>query len=243
MKAYKGFKPDMTCRGFKFEVGKLYEHNGPVEACESGFHSCEYPLDVLRYYPPGTSVFAEVEADGVISRHDEDSKIASSLLTVKKSLGMEELIKAAVEYTTSRCTPIDNSSPAWSEIASGAAMASGTQGAATASGTQGAAMASGYQGAATASGTQGAATASGYQGVATASGHRSVATASGDHSVAMSSGALGTARAEAGCAIVLVCRHEDGSLRHIRASKVGENGIRAGVFYTLGANGDFIEAD
>lgn len=50
IKAYKGFNPDMTCRGFKYEVGKEYEHEGHVELCESGFHACENPFDVLDFY-------------------------------------------------------------------------------------------------------------------------------------------------------------------------------------------------
>ena len=46
MKAYKGFKADMTCRGFKYEVGKTYKTDKAV-LCECGFHACEHPLDVL----------------------------------------------------------------------------------------------------------------------------------------------------------------------------------------------------
>jgi hypothetical protein len=100
--SYKGFNADMTCRGFQFAVGSTYTHEGEVVACKSGFHACEYPLDVLQYYPPATSVFAEVSQSGDISRHREDSKIASSVLHVKASLSLNGLIKAAIDYTFSR---------------------------------------------------------------------------------------------------------------------------------------------
>lgn len=141
--AYKGFGPDWKCRDFQYALGESYEHKGKVGACESGFHACEYPLHVLRYYKPGTSRFAVVEQSGDISRHDEDSKIASSRITVKAEIGLPGLIKAAVEYTLSRCTSADG---ATSDKDNTVVKAEGKNKAATASGNSGAATASGRNG-------------------------------------------------------------------------------------------------
>lgn len=74
MKAFKGFKQDMTCRGFQFEEGKTYEES-KADLCNSGFHACEYPLDVFGYYPPADSVYHEVELDGVCDKRESDSKV------------------------------------------------------------------------------------------------------------------------------------------------------------------------
>ncbi len=43
-------------------------------------------------------------------------------------------------------------------------------------------------------------------------------------------------------AIVLCYRDDDYNLIHIRASKVGDNGIKPGVWYQLDAAGEFIES-
>jgi hypothetical protein len=195
IQAFKGFDQNLQCRGFQYEPGKEYVHEGSVEACASGWHACEYPLDVLRYYPPASSRFFTVEQSGVIAKHDEDTKVASSKIKIGVELNLAGLIKAAIEYTTSRCKPIDPASPAWSTEENGAAVETVKNGAATASGYSGAATASGDRGAATASGDSGAATASGYSGAATASGDRGAATASGDRGAATASGYSGAATA------------------------------------------------
>lgn len=48
IKSYKGFNKDMTCRGFQYEEGKEYKEDKAI-ACKSGFHGCEYPLDVFNF--------------------------------------------------------------------------------------------------------------------------------------------------------------------------------------------------
>ena len=160
--AYKGFNQDLTCRGFQYEVGATYKHDGEVVACPNpsdiergagGFHACEHPLDVFRYYPPSSSRFAVVEMAGETARHGGDTKIASAEITIRAELKLPEIIQAAVKYVFDRANWSDG--PVATEDNEGA-LASGDQGAATASGYQGAATASGDQGAATASGDQGA---------------------------------------------------------------------------------------
>ncbi|MCO3791940.1 hypothetical protein FA122_29810, partial [Pseudomonas aeruginosa] len=100
--AYKGFKQDLTCRGYQFEIGGTYKHEGEVEACASGFHSCEYPLDVFSYYGPGESRFAIVKASGQLSRHDDDSKIASATLVVEAEISMPTMISRAIDWIMSK---------------------------------------------------------------------------------------------------------------------------------------------
>jgi len=150
--AYKGFDKDLKCRDFQYAIGETYIHDGEVSACNSGFHACEYPLHVLRHYEPGTSRFAIVEQSGELSRHGNDTKIASSKIKVSAEINLAGLIKAAIEYTTSRAKPVKGST---TTAKNSAATASGNYGAATASGNYGAATASGNYGAATASGNYG----------------------------------------------------------------------------------------
>ena len=101
IKTYKGMDKNMQCRGFQYEVGKTYTTD-KAEACKFGFHACEAPLDVFRYYPPAESRYFEVEQDGELSRQDDDSKIASTVLKVGAEIGIPGLIKAQFEYVKSR---------------------------------------------------------------------------------------------------------------------------------------------
>ncbi|EJI7843967.1 hypothetical protein AHU95_003892 [Salmonella enterica subsp. enterica serovar Aba] len=93
------------------------------------------------------------------------------------------------------------------------------------------------------SGNRSAATNTGYQSAATNTGDQSAAEVSGSQSVAASLGIEGKARASEGGAIVLCYRDEDGELIHIRASKVGENGIMPDIWYQLNEDGEFVECE
>ncbi|HHF7103260.1 TPA: hypothetical protein ACPQX4_000767 [Haemophilus influenzae] len=96
--AYKGFQQDWTCIGYQYEIGKTYVHKGNVKACKSGFHACEYPLDVLSYYSPAESKFAVVKMSGETSKDSDDTKIASAKITIETEINLPEMVKKAVEW-------------------------------------------------------------------------------------------------------------------------------------------------
>ncbi|EJG3363585.1 hypothetical protein M9158_004700 [Salmonella enterica] len=124
-----------------------------------------------------------------------------------------------------------------------AATNTGDRSAATNTGDRSAATNTGDWSAATNTGDWSAATNTGYQSAATNTGDWSAAEVSGSQSVAASLGIEGKARASEGGAIVLCYRDEDGELIHIRASKVGENGIMPDIWYQLNEDGEFVECE
>ncbi|ECI4052961.1 hypothetical protein DOA39_11290 [Salmonella enterica subsp. enterica] len=221
---FKGFNKDLKCRGFQFAIGETFHHDGKVEACGSGFHACECPFDVFSYYPPAESRYAETISFGITdSEEGGDTKIASSSITIKDELTLHQFIQRGIEWIWSK---IDKSLE--QQIMCG---------------NRSAATNTGDWSAATNTGNRSAATNTGYRSAATNTGDRSAAEVSGSQSVAASLGIEGKARASEGGAIVLCYRDEDGELIHIRASKVGENGIMPNTWYQLDKDGEFVECE
>ena len=96
--AYKGFDKDMKCRGFQFAEGETY-HEDKAELCNSGFHACTMPLDVLGYYPPGDgSIYRMVELDEVCDEKSDDSKVCAKTIKIGAEIGIPGLVKAQIEW-------------------------------------------------------------------------------------------------------------------------------------------------
>ncbi|EDA9105932.1 hypothetical protein A4N98_04115 [Salmonella enterica subsp. enterica serovar Gdansk] len=239
---FKGFNKDLKCRDFQFEIGKTFHHDGKVEACGSGFHACECPFDVFSYYSPADSRFAETISFGITDREEYgDTKIASASITIKAELTLPQFIQRGIEWIWSK---IDKSLE--QQIMCGdcsAATNTGNRSAATNTGNRSAATNTGDCSAATNTGNRSAATNTGSWSAATNTGDCSAAEVSGSQSVAAAFGIEGKARASEGGAIVLCYRDEDGELIHIRASKVGENGIMPNTWYQLNEDGEFVACE
>ena len=248
--AYKGFDKNWKCRGYQYEIGKTYEHEGEVEACKSGFHSCENPLVVLAYYDISSgSKYALVKASGEISRNDNsDTKIASSKITIEVELNIHELLKSGFEWVMNKIFAKhkqalnDRSTAATSGDLSTAATSGDLSTAAT-SGYRSTAATSGDLSTAATSEDLSTAATSGNQSTAATSGYRSTAIASGKNSVAIAFGSEAKSKAVDGSAIVCCYFDNSGELIHICASKVGENGIKPDTWYTLNEDGEFIEVN
>ncbi|MGE4934985.1 hypothetical protein AB8931_19045 [Yersinia enterocolitica] len=229
---FKGFDQKLQCRGYQFEIGKTFTHEGKVEACGSGFHACEAPFDVFGYYSPANSRYAVTESFGTIDREEDgDTKIASASITITAELTLPQFIQRGIDWIWSK---VDKSLEQQ--------IMNGDRSAATNTGYQSAATNTGNWSAATNTGNWSAATNTGYRSAATNTGNWSAAEVSGSQSVAASFGEGGKAKASENGAIVLCYRDDDGEIIHIRASKVGENGIKPDVWYSLNEDGEFKEA-
>ena len=104
VKGYKGFNQGLICnpngKKFQFEEGKTYEEDKAIP-CQTGFHYCKNPLDVLDFYPlianDGTmNEFAEIEASEDIT--DDKIKFVSKKITIGAKLNIKGLINASVEF-------------------------------------------------------------------------------------------------------------------------------------------------
>ena len=226
IQAFKGFDKNLQCRGYQFEIGNTHTHEGEVEACSSGFHSCENPLDVLNYYPlisddGSLNRFASVKASGTISRHDGDSKIASASLLVEVELKLPEFISAAITWIKAACkTEETAASGAYSKLA-----------------------ASGAYSQLAASGAYSKLAASGASSKLAASGASSKLAASGDSSIVCAASANCKASAGNNGCIVLTRWVESEKRYRASVAYVGENGIKPNVFYELDATGEFVECE
>ncbi|EBQ4208252.1 hypothetical protein P0I56_003006 [Salmonella enterica] len=248
---FKGFNKDLKCRDFQFAIGETFHHDGKVEACGSGFHACECPFDVFSYYPPAESRYAETISFGITdSEEGGDTKIASSSITIKDELTLPQFIQRGIEWIWSKIDKsleqqimCGNRSAATNTGSCSAATNTGNRSAATNTGNRSAATNTGDCSAATNTGNRSAATNTGNRSAATNTGNRSAAEVSGSQSVAAAFGIEGKARASEGGAIVLCYRDEDGELIHIRASKVGENGIMPNTWYQLNEDGEFVACE
>ena len=153
IRGFKGFDKDLKCRGFQYEIGKDYEQEGEVKCCERGFHFCENPFDVFRYYSPSDSRYCEVEGDGNADEANDDSKVATSNIHISAEIGLNGLIKAGVKFILDKVNFNDSKSTNTGDYS--AATNTGNRSAATNTGNHSAATVEGKESVAIVTGIDG----------------------------------------------------------------------------------------
>jgi hypothetical protein len=239
---YKGFDENLKCHDFQYEVGKEYEHAGPVELCSQGFHFTETPLDVFGYYDP-TKRFAKVEASEVSSKTDGDSKRVARRLKVVAELSLSAICGIGAKFILDKA---DFKGAATNTGNQSAATNTGYQSAATNTGDRSAATNTGYQSAATNTGDRSAATNTGDQSAATNTGDRSAATNTGVEGCAISIGIKGKAKGAKGCWLTLAewkeGKDDIWNRIDVQTRQVDGKKIKADTFYVL-KRGKFVLAE
>ena len=255
MKLYKGFNKDMTCRGYQFEEGKTYTHDGDVELCKSGFHACENPLDCFTYYNPAYSIFREVEMEEVSDERQSDSKAAGKTIKIGARISFGKMAQIAVDYIN---ICIDKSkqqqvmegnyfaasntgeySAASNTGNYSAASNTGDYSAASNTGLRSSASNTGNCSAASNTGDYSAASNTGDYSAASNTGNCSAAEVSGRQSVAFAMGKDSKARGAKGCWIVCA-EWDENKIKDVQCACVDGETIKADVWYTL-SKGKFVE--
>jgi hypothetical protein len=257
---FKGFDKGLKCRGFQYEVGCEYETGEkPLLCTEKGFHFCEFPLDVFRYYSPTNSRYCEVEGDGDIDRDDNDSKVAVSKIRIGAEIGLRGMIEAAIKFVFKK-TKTSKETVATTGYRANAATTGDWANAAT-TGYRANAATTGYRANAATTGNEANAATTGNEANAATTGNEANATTTGDwanaattgyganasalgrESIACGIGIRNKAKAALGCWIVLAeweetvdnCHIKDVQCAHVDGTK-----IKADTWYCL-ENGQFVE--
>ena len=106
IKGYKVFNSDWTCRGFQYEVGKTYKHEGNIKMCKHGFHFCQKAASCFNYYEfDSKNKVAEVEAVGLVET--QGNKSVTDEIIIIREISWQELL--TIVNTGDKCTGLSNS--------------------------------------------------------------------------------------------------------------------------------------
>ena len=92
MEGYKVFEPDWTCRGFQYEVGKIFEEDVTPSCCNRGFHFCKELKDCFNYYPfnPDSKCCTnKIQID----EESDDSKCCTNKIQIVEEISWEDVLR------------------------------------------------------------------------------------------------------------------------------------------------------
>ena len=95
MKYYKAMNKDMSCRGFQYEIGGIYElpKDVKLELCQNGFHFCDILSSCFKYYFKDECIICEIEPLGKIIHDKNENKLVTDKIKIVRQLSDEEIKK------------------------------------------------------------------------------------------------------------------------------------------------------
>ena len=107
IKGYKVFNSDWTCRGFQYEVGKIFEEDVIPSCCDQGFHFCLKASDCFNYYKfCSDNKVAEVVALGDVDYADDNTKCCTNRIRIVREIPWDEVLR--IVNTGKDCTGLCN---------------------------------------------------------------------------------------------------------------------------------------
>ena len=258
---FKGFKKDMTCRGFQYEEGKTYTMDDEPECCEKGFHFCEYPLDCLHYYEARESVYHKVEATGKTDKgnNGDDTKIATNEIKIGARLSWRDIAEASIEFVmkhakkggkgankrTDYSVSSNTGNYSVSSNTGDNSVSSNTGNYSVSSNTGDNSVSSntGNYSVSSNTGYKSVSSNTGYKSVSSNTGYKSVSKNTGKNGIASSLGVYGRASGKIGTWLVLAEWIEKGwehELKGVKTVKVDGKKIKEDTLYQL-VDGKFVE--
>ena len=239
---YKAFNKGMKCRDFQYKVGETYTTDKPIELCETGFHFCQNPLDVLGYYDlvdgdANLTEFARVESTGEVRTGNDKS--VTNKITIKSKLTLPAFIKASVEFAWEKCSENDAKdidTGDYNQLAT-----SGHSSQLATSGDSSQLATSGHSSQLATSGRYNRLATSGHSSQLATSGDYSRLAIKGKHSVGAAIGRNSSIKGVKGTWITLAEYNDKYEVSNVMSAQIDGKILKANVYYQL-KDGKFVEA-
>jgi hypothetical protein len=219
VKGFKAFDKGMKCRDFQYAENTVYETEKAIKPCESGFHFCKLPLDVLNYYSP-LSEFAEVEALGNVIDHEDKS--VTSKLKINSKISFGKLFKLHFDLVFDKV-----------KVSKETTNTAGYNAHANTAGNYAHANTAGNYAHANTAGNNAHANTAGNYAHANTAGYNAHANTAGNYAIACSLGYQSKAKAVKGW--IVIVDWQDGVIKNIHSAKVGgkilRTKIKSDVYY------------
>ena len=255
MKGYKAFKKGLICdptghNPYQYAENTVFEQEEEADICNSGFHFCPQPLDVLEYYPlidenGDMTEFAEVEALDKC-KTDDNQKYCTKKIKIGAKIGFPALVQASIDFELEKVPNGENKIKTTSKN-SAQIGSSGDSAKIGSSGNSAQIGSSGNSAQIGSSGNSAKIGSSGYYAQIGSSGDYARITSNGKYSVICCAGNNSIAKGKKGSWITLseweFDKKEDAYIPIcIKTEQIDGEKIKEDTFYKL-ENGEFVECE